>query len=293
MRKHLSYFALLITVAGILNACQKTILPSTPTQSDNEDVGLSAAVPVIVETSPAILSPVPGKISTNILGYYEGLPAHYKQTSQKYPVIFCFHGGGQYGDGHTHLDTVLSDGIPRLLRDKKFPPSFTVGTKVFSFIVIMPQQVRPAQNYEIAALVNYAKAKYRIDTTRMYFSGFSLGGRQASDYAAYQPRRVAAMTNMGGMMFMNSNYSNKCKVIAAANVAIWQFHAKNDSAWKYTESIRFVNTVNSFNPVTPARLTIFPKDIRRLNHDCWTQASDPSYKENGKNIYEWMLSYRR
>jgi len=28
-------------------------------------------------------------------------------------------------------------------------------------------------------------------------------------------------------------------------------------------------------------------------HDAWTQASDPEYREEGMNIYEWMLQYKR
>ena len=29
------------------------------------------------------------------------------------------------------------------------------------------------------------------------------------------------------------------------------------------------------------------------SHNAWTKATDPTYKENGQNIYEWMLSYKK
>ena len=246
-----------------------------------------------IENTPAVLRPVPGRISPDILGYYEALPAHYYQTTKKYPVIFFFPGGGQYGDGHSDLDTVLADGIGKLLGDKKFPPSFTVSSGTYSFIVILPQLVRKLGNNQIDSLVNFAVKKYRIDPSRIYFSGFSVGARAVCNYAAYKPTPIAAIVTMAGMPEMNSLLTTKCAAMGAARLPVWHFHAKNDSAWKYTESVKFINTLKTYALVVPPRFTLFAKGIRRLNHDCWTQASDPAYKENGKNIYEWMLGYKR
>lgn len=285
MQKTIIYFATFIFLAGMITSCKKSLLPA--------GVNSITTVPAFMETQPAVLTPVPGRISPDILGYYEALPANYHQTTQKYPVIFFFHGGGQYGDGHSHLDTVLSEGIAKLLRDKKFPPSFTVTSGTYSFIVIIPQLVKKIGNDQIDSLVNYAKTKYRIDSSRLYFSGFSLGGRQVCDYAAYKPSKIAAIATMAGMPQMNTLLDAKCKAMAAANLPVWHFHARNDSAWKYTESVKFINTLISFGPAIPPKFTLFEKGTGRLNHDCWTQASDPAYMENGKNIYEWMLGYTR
>jgi hypothetical protein len=30
-----------------------------------------------------------------------------------------------------------------------------------------------------------------------------------------------------------------------------------------------------------------------LGHDAWTRATNPQFKENNSNIYQWMLSYHR
>ncbi|MBA4168397.1 MAG: dienelactone hydrolase family protein [Chitinophagaceae bacterium] len=180
-----------------------------------------------------------------------------------------------------------------MLKNKVFSPSFTVSAGTFSFIVIIPQLAKMVEPYEIDSLINYTKRKYRIDSSRIYLSGFSLGGRQVCDYAAYNPFPVAAITSMAGMPGLTSTLAGKCEAMANARLPIWQFHAKNDSAWKYTESQSFVEKVNSFNPVIPAKFTLFEKGIERLNHNCWTQASDTAYKEDGKNIYEWMLGYTR
>jgi hypothetical protein len=28
-------------------------------------------------------------------------------------------------------------------------------------------------------------------------------------------------------------------------------------------------------------------------HDAWTKATDPTYKENGLNMYEWLLQFSK
>ena len=38
-----------------------------------------------------------------------------------------------------------------------------------------------------------------------------------------------------------------------------------------------------------AKLTLWPTG----GHDAWTKATSPSYKENGMNMYEWMLQYHK
>jgi hypothetical protein len=50
-----------------------------------------------------------------------------------------------------------------------------------------------------------------------------------------------------------------------------------------------VQYINENNPYIRAKLTMFNANV----HDSWTKATDPSYKENGMNIYEWMLCYKK
>jgi hypothetical protein len=51
--------------------------------------------------------------------------------------------------------------------------------------------------------------------------------------------------------------------------------------------------INSLDPVVVPRLTIFDQSTALMKHDAWTRATDPSYRENGMNIYEWMLQFKR
>jgi hypothetical protein len=76
-------------------------------------------------------------------------------------------------------------------------------------------------------------------------------------------------------------------------VADWFFNIENDQVINVSESKNFVNAVNSFNPAIRAKLTLFPWSDSPEGHDAWTIPTNPDYRENGINIYEWMLQYKR
>lgn len=294
MRRALALLLLVSVLAGSFSSCRKSVLPTAGGGSPEPHPSPLPEVPKLEETEPAVVSPVTYPVSTNIQGYYKALPARYFESNETYPLLISFHGGGQYGDGtSTDIIQVLEDGVPKLLDEKRFPPSFTVGDEKFSFIVIAPQFVKKIGNTEIQALMQYVKANFRVDTTRIYFTGLSLGGRMLSDYAAFKPNEVAAITAMGGMPQIDQNLEAKCSSMSRALLPVWQFHNKDDQAWYYSEAKRYIEVFNSLNPIIAPKFTSFEVGEARLHHDCWTRATNPDYREDGKNIYEWMLQYHR
>ena len=107
------------------------------------------------------------------------------------------------------------------------------------------------------------------------------------------PKKIAAITSMGGLPQVDPNFDKKCENLAKNNLPIWHVHNRDDGAWHYFEAERYINTIRSFKPAIDPRFTTFEKGEGKLNHDCWTRTNDPAYKEDGKNIYEWMLQYKR
>ena len=269
---------------GLSSSCTKTI----PVSNGHNNGG----IPQIVETKSPVLTPKPVKVSSQILGYYEALPVHYQETTQRYPVIIFLHGGGQYGNGNSDLDTLLTESIPKLIKENKFPGSFTVSSGIYSFIVIIPQLLEAVVPQQLDALVEFTKLNYRVDTSRIYIAGMSLGARQAIDYCAFSPLKVAAVVAMAGMPTV-STMDAKSKIFASSPLPLWQVHNKDDSAWSFNESQIFIDKINALSPGIPPRFSVFETGVARLHHDSWTKVSDPSYIENGKNIYEWMLGYSR
>lgn len=293
MRKTFICVIALIVVAATISSCRKNVLPPVVGGVPTPHPSQPPPNPKLEETEPAVLVPVTQNVSTNIKGYYKALPARYHESNEKYPLIIYFHGGGQYGNGASDLPEVLVEGIPKLLRDKKFPPSFTVNEEKFSFIVITPQFVRSIANAELQIFLNHIKANFRVDESRIYLSGFSLGARELSDFAATLPSQIAAITAMGGLPAIDQQLQGKCSSMATGKLPIWQFHNKDDQAWPYSEAQKYIQTLNSFNPVVPPKFTAFTVGQGKLQHDSWTRSVDTAYREDGKNIYEWMLSYKR
>lgn len=294
MRKTFLRLLVIIVCIGMVTSCRKSGVLPTPVQEDPEPhPAPPPEEPKLEETQPAILKGLTIDISPNIKGFYEALPARYDESDQKYPLIIYFHGGGQYGNGSTDLSLVLKEGIPKRLNEKTFPPSFTVDDEKYSFIVIAPQFVKRVNNSDIDSLLTYIKANYRIDRSRIYLSGLSLGARMLSDYAAYNPGEIAAITAMAGLPQLDEHISAKCEAMSNAELPVWQFHNRDDSAWYYSEASRYMEIFNELNPTIPPKFTTFDVGEARLHHDCWTRTTDPDYREDGKNIYEWMLQYTR
>jgi len=293
MRKTVLFLLVILSCMGIFSSCRKNVLPSIPGGDDSVPHPGPGPVPKLEETVAAVNVGVTYSISPNIPGFYKALPARYAESNEKYPVIIWFHGGGQYGNGSTDLPFVLEEGLPKVIEEKRFPPSFTVNDEKFSFIVIAPQMTQKIFNAEIQTLLNYVKNSFRVDPSRIYFSGISLGGRMLSDYAAANPNEIAGVVAMAGLPQIDENLTAKCTAMSNAELPVWQFHNRDDSAWYYSEASRYIEVFNSLNPVIPAKFTSFDVGSARLHHDCWTLATDTAYKEDDKNIYEWMLQYTR
>jgi predicted peptidase len=113
-----------------------------------------------------------------------------------------------------------------------------------------------------------------------------MGGGITWEYAAANPKRFAAIVPICGASFP---FDTRCKAIANADLPVWAFHNNDDATVAPSNSVNYVNKINSFNPSVAALLTLWPTG----GHDAWTKATGPDYREGGKNMYEWMLQYSR
>lgn len=267
-----------------------TILVSTAcTKNDSLQIPVQPPVVTDINTTPETLPPVLSanliSLNANTGGFYSAIPANYAKTTKSYPLLVSVHGGGQYGNGALDLPILLNDGIPQLLDEKIFPPNFLVNGKHYSFIILAPQLKAFPIAQDIKDVIDYAKNKYRIDTTRIYLTGLSNGGAASCLTAGTFANEIAAVVPVSGEF----NYDPVCSSLAKNKVAIWNFHNNNDPVIDISSATRFIAAVNSFSPVITPKLTIF----EATGHDAWTKAINPKYKENNMNIYEWMLQYTR
>lgn len=234
------------------------------------------------------LKPVVSPIGHNIGGYYVALPSTYDTTTKLHPLLIFLPGAGQFGNGSIDLPALLNDGPVQLVDEKKFPAVITVNGEQHSFILFTPQFRGFASINDVKDCIDFLKTAYRVDTTRIYLSGLSSGGELAAEVGAAMPNRIAAIVPLAGV-FADYATTGKCQAIAAGNLPVWAFHCENDPIYPVASMRGFINKINAFNPAVAARVTVWPSG----GHDAWTRAIEPAYKENGMNIYEWMLRYKR
>ncbi len=286
MKQAIVKLCYVITLSTFLFSCKKEtvdlpkeVVPEQTNPQTKPDIE-------VIETVPPVQVAVSQKITDNCLGFYRAFPARYDSTSKRYPLLIFLHGLGELGNGTTELSKVLVSAVPKLLNNKKFPPNFNVGGKNFSFIILNPQfKAYPAAT-DVYALIQYAKANYRIDTTRIYVAGLSMGGGLTWEFAVKYPKLSAAVVPICGASVANDT---KVKAITGASLPVWAFHNEDDNVITVNYTKNYISMINNYNPTPKARMTIWPTG----KHDAWTKATDPNYKENNMNIYEWMLQYHR
>lgn len=245
------------------------------------------------ETQRHVYQKITQRISPICGGFWRALPASYSSSNnRKYPLIINLTGESQLGDGSQEQLDNQRGPIHSLLRNRQFPHNIAVGGGNFSVIIFGPQfAVRPNAD-EINEVINYVTKNYRIDQSRIYITGHSLGGGLCWDYGGKYGSKVAAIAPVCGASYPSVT---KAKVMANAQLPVWAFHSEKDHRVPVDYTQFFVNTINKFSRSnsTLAKITIWPDPNEELKHDAWTNAYDLTYREDGKNVFEWLLSYKR
>lgn len=276
---------LAVAAAAVLSACRKEAANVTKSSSvaakDN-----SSLFNNVTETSAPTFKAIQSSIGNNIAAYYVGLPALYDSTTKNYPLLVFLHGIGELANANKSVGAVANVGVSKLLNQHNFPASFAVKGQAFSFIVVSPQFKEWPKTSDVNALIDFMVEKYRIDASRIYVVGESMGGGTTWDFAGDYSTKVAAIVPISGASFPSDK---RCANIANGHVAVWAFHNSGDKVVSSNISKQFVDKINEDHADPAAKLTIFSSN----EFDAYTKATDPSYKENGLNIYEWMLQYSK
>lgn len=270
---------LLFALAFVLCACSKT-------NSLSIFITDNAVADTVPETALPIHTPILYNINSNCAGYYETLPALYKQTTKKYPLIVFIHGIGELGTGLSRLNCC---GLPYHAKGGTFPAKFLVNGLYYSFIVVSPQfKVRPSAS-QVQSVIDYAKAKYRVDTARVYVTGLSMGGGSTWDWSVvYGQKATAIVPVCAGTKPTQSMAAS----VASKNIPIWSLNSDADALVPIQWGKDWINWIDAANPANApyTKLTIWSG----LSHNAtWGKAFNPLTKVDGMNIYEWMLTYSK
>jgi hypothetical protein len=228
----------------------------------------------------------------NTNAFYEYLPQGYESGNQTYPLIVFIHGMGELGDGSPgQLQKLLYTGLAASINVGELPVSLTVNGQTHKFIVISPQFIGWPSPADVDAVINYAISHYRVNTSRIYLTGLSMGGGAVWDYvgsSAANANRIAAIVPICGASWPDRG---RARTIAGGNVAVWALHNRYDPTvpvW-YTESyLSQINEAPAPNPIAKANI------MESGSHDAWTFTYNSTNKdETGKTIYQWMLQFQK
>lgn len=238
-------------------------------------------------------TPITTPVTKHINGYWEYLPKGYASSSAKYPLLIFLHGIDEIGDGsQKKLGKVQKNAVPKLIKQNKFPAAFTVNGKTFSFIVICPQlSVIGRSADEIDDLISYMVRKYRVDESRIYLTGISLGGGTCMYYVAssreHAGRVAAIVTSSQNQNVTGTGGQN----VASSNLPLWMTHNEYDRKISVKYTLGWYDYLTSYKPAMNPQpiMNIF----EQFGHDAWSTTFNPDWRPHGLNIYEWMLQYTR
>jgi hypothetical protein len=232
------------------------------------------------------------------------LPDDYSDsTSKYYPIVIFLHGSGE--GSTTRNNTLLeSTGLPQIINSGQVPKA-VIGGITRKFIVVCPQW--PA-NETVGIfshadtwtfLLNNLKANYRIDPTRVYVTGLSLGAEStvsAGTWNASFAKGVAAVFPISFTGWLNQPPEQDSTVAMGKRygVKLWTVVGSNDTNVGGVNPFALSQTlVNTYNSLTPSPLGIRTV-ITGGTHSAstWNVAYDTSYRPNGKNMYEWFYQYQ-
>ena len=270
----------------LFSSCKKDLVSSQASQEAVVASNLTAA-DTVIETASPLTTPITTDVNPNCAGYFEILPARYQITTKKYPLILFIHGIGELGTGVSRLTCC---GIPYWANKKLFPADFVVNGQHFSYVVMAPQfKVRPSPA-DMQNCIDYAVKKYRIDPTRIYISGLSMGGGSTWDYSAVYGQNVAAAVPVCGGSAPTQSLAAS---IASKNLPIWTISSTADSRVPISWATDWVAWIKADNLSNAANVNITTYTSGESHNNTWFKAFNPQTKVNGMNVYEWMLRYTR
>ncbi|MEO6246430.1 MAG: prolyl oligopeptidase family serine peptidase, partial [Opitutaceae bacterium] len=127
-------------------------------------------------------------------------------------------------------------------------------------------------------------AKYRVDPSQVYLTGFSMGGFGTWSLGMRYPHRFAAIAPIcGGGDLVDIGAGLPGKQPALQSLPIWVFHGGKDAAVPLSESERMIAAVKKVSGNNNVRLTVYPE----AGHDSWTETYD------NPELYRWSLQHRR
>jgi gliding motility-associated-like protein len=220
--------------------------------------------------------------TTQGIWFYEYLPPSYATNTNKYPVVFFLHGTGEKGNTEAELTRVTNNGPPRSIKNGWRP----------DFIMVSPQ-LKTAyggwpNTYIDNVIEHYKAINPRVDLSRIYLVGLSLGGGGVWQYSqeAQYGQKLAAIVPVCG----SGNSPSKACNFGITNLPVWAHHGDADDVVNVSKSITMVDAINACVPAPSplAKLSIYPG----IAHNSWDIAFKIDNTYHTPNVWQWLMQFK-
>lgn len=266
-------------------------------QPQEKMMALSTTINPVTEVS------LSGNFGQIVKGMVLSLPKDYATSGKKYPLIISLHGLGEPGPGTAaSMGKLYNLSVAMWINNNRFPESFTVKGKTWSFIVASPQLTtneRPGDF--IKDYIAYMIKNYPVDPAKVYLLGLSNGaggiyyyfhiGSGWPKYESLATRQIAAAIPICGNF---DPYAFKVTIpwMLQDKVHCWLFNNSDDPTVGVDLARKWMAALT---PDTLSQLTVF----NAKGHGGWNQATCPDsawyVPAAGEklNIYQWLLMWRK
>jgi len=198
--------------------------------------------------------------------YLLTLPQGYASDPvKKWPLLVFLHGAGERGDDLELL--------------KKHGPLKMIGAgKTFEAIVVAPQVPLNSRwdPHGVKGLVDDIRQHYRVDDSRLYLTGISMGGFGTWETLVEYPKVFAAAVPICGGPGIGVLKFDQIRTLP-----IWAFHGEADQVVPVELSKMAVTWMKKVGG--NLRFTSYPG----VGHDSWTQTYE------NQAMWDWLFAQRK
>jgi predicted peptidase len=149
-----------------------------------------------------------------------------------------------------------------------------------AFIIIVAPLLSKSPDYEVfpdnylTGVLEEVLADYRVDQTRIYVTGLSLGGEATYRFALLRPATFAAIAPLSAFVYSSPPLER------IKDLPVWAIHGADDKIIPLSMAQKPVDVLKQAEG--NVQFTILPDH----DHDTWTDTySDPKF-------YEWLLQHQ-
>ncbi len=196
--------------------------------------------------------------SSDGLPYTVTLPQGYSAEGDASPLLLFLHGGDRSNTRH-------------------HPAKYAAQSDIdFPFVVLAPHCTGSCswRTTDFDELLGQVMGDHNVDRSRVYLTGYSMGGNGSWNLLSRSPQWFAAAAPIAG-------WGDAGAICAASEVPVRAYHSDDDSVIDYERSVEMVSALEA----CPGEAELIT--LHGVDHASWI----PTF--NDPEFYAWLLEHER